>query len=392
MKMLIYYELKKMFSFRKTLICTVTAAAACAAIFFGLASSNRLSENLSDIKQELSASAGKMTDERMENAAKRYEEIINDPNNYKEENGEQIFDPPAEIRAEMNSFESILHKNTINKYPERIIWNLQEEAAGSDVSAGRKILIKQNIEMVSRKGSLVYGYNLFYDYYNSFVKGYAPGLLGFFILFFTAPVFSNEYAVRMDGLILSSRHGKRGIIIAKFAAVLIGITAVFALVTGIYILTAGAVLGFSGGETSLTAMYYDVHQYIESPYNFTMSQFLLLSLGVSWAACIGFGVFIMFVSSKLRNPLAVSAAGFIVFYLPLIFCAAAAKRENLTGVINFAYGRIMQTAPLIDIFDGFVIFGKVIMVKDAALFLLASVTVLLALLTYRSFRRQQAAN
>ena len=390
MKTMIFYELKKMFSFRKTLVCAAAAAAVCAIVFFGLASSNSLFENLSDIKQELNA-AGEIN-ERAENVRKRYEEIISDPNNYIEEDGEMIFAPSAEIIKEMENFEEILYKDTISNYPQRIIWNLQEDLKGSDISGNEELLIKQNIEMVSRRGSMIAGYNLFYDYYNSFVKYYAPLLLGFLILFFTAPVFSNEYTVKTDGLILSSKRGKRGVIIAKFAAALIGVTLMYILVMGVYILISGSVLGFSGGQTSLTATYYDVYQYIETPYNYTMFQFLMLSLASAWAACIGFGIFTLFISSVIRNTLAVSAVSSAVFYLPLFYCSAAGRRESLTGVINFSYGRIMQTAPLIDFFDGFVLFGNVIMIKEAALFMLAAVSLILGFSAYRSFRHRQAAN
>ena len=392
MKMMLFYELKKMFSFKKTLICAISVILLCVIIFLGIASSHNLFEHLPEIKQKLNASAGEMTSEHIKPILQRYEEIINDSDNYTEVDGEQTFTPSAEIRAEMDSFESALHMNTINDFPQRLIKNLQEELAKPNISHNKALLIKRNIEMLSKKGNLIIGYNLFYDYYNSFVKNFAPFLLGFLILFFIAPIFSNEYTTKMDGLILSSKRGKRGVIIAKFTTALIGTTALFALVIGTYILVCGLVFGFSGGETSLTTMYYDVFQYLESPYNLTMFQFLMLSLGLSWTACIGFGVFTLFISSKIRNTMTVSAISLIVFYLPLFFYAVNNGREGLTGIINFTYGRIMQVAPLIDRFDGFVFFGNVIMLKEVLLFLLTVITAVLGFFAYCSFKRRQVTN
>ena len=392
MKMMLFYELKKMFSFKKTLICVLSVIALSIIIFLGTASSHNLFQTLPEIKQKLNASAGEMTSEHIKPILQRYEEIINDPNNYTEIDGEQTFTPSDEIKAEMNSFESILHTNTVNDWPQRMIKNLQEELAEPNISHDEELLIKRNIEMFSKKGNLIIGYNLFYDYYNSFVKNFAPYLLGFLILFFIAPIFSNEYTTKMDGLILSSKRGKRGVIIAKFTAALIGITTLFTFVIGLYILICGTVFGFSGGETSLTTMYYDIFQYLDSPYNLTMFQFLLLSLGTSWAACIGFGVFTLFISSKIRNTMTVSAISLIVFYLPLFFYSVTNGREGLTGIINFTYGRIMQVAPLIDRFNGYVLFGNVIMLKEVLLFLLTVITAVLGFFAYRSFKMRQVTN
>ncbi|MCL1964481.1 MAG: hypothetical protein FWF69_05405 [Firmicutes bacterium] len=393
MKMMLFYELKKMFNLKKIIICGTSMIALCAIIFFGRASSLNLFENLPDIKQKLNIFSGEITSENMKPILQRYEEIINDPNHYTEVDGERIFTPSAEIRTEMDKFEYILFlHNSINSWPQRMIDRLQENLTDPGITPAQELLIKQNIEMLSKKGNLIVGYNLFYDYYNSFLKNFAPFLLGFLMLFFLAPVFSNEYATKMDGLILSSKHGKKGVIIAKFFAAFIGINAFFILVFGTYILIAGIAVGFSGGQTSFTTTLHDAFQYVNSPYNFTMFQFLLFSLAVSWGACIGFGVFILFISSKIRNTMTVSAISLPVFILPLFFYAVDNSRDEFTGIINFSYGRIMQVAPLIDRFNGFVLLGNVIMLKDVLLILLSVTTGMLAFFTYRSWKKREVAN
>jgi ABC-type transport system involved in multi-copper enzyme maturation permease subunit len=393
MKMMLFYELKKIFSLKKTLTCIIAVILLCSAIFWSIALDYNVFETLPETKKFLDGFVGEMSTAKENSAAwLRNEEIRNDPDNFKEISGKRVFSPSSEIIEELNEIENVLHMYIVNEWPQRIIEGLREELAAPNITDNKELLLKREIDMWSEKSNMVVGDNVFYTFYNSFIKYYASFLLGFLILFFIAPVFSSEYSTRMDSLILSSKHGKRGVIIAKFIASLISVVALFAFLVGTFCLMCGAFFGFSGGETSLRAMAYDIFQYLNSPYDFTMLQFLLLSLGISLFACIGFGVFTLFISSKVRNSLTVLAIGVVLFHVPLFYYTVMNPHGSITGTANFAYGQIMRVAPLIDHFDGFVLFGNVVMLKEVLLFLLAVVTVAFGYFAYRSFKRHQPAN
>jgi ABC-type transport system involved in multi-copper enzyme maturation permease subunit len=391
MKSLVFFELKKIFGARKALVCAAVVLMLLGVAFFGRAVANDLFEKLPDIRQALGAQAGELRPERFAEAERRHGEILNDPDSYYDSDGEWVMKP--EVAAEFDALEPILALRNMNAMPRRETAELEGELADPETSPSRALLIQKNIDMFSKKGNLTKGYNLFYDYYNGFLTGLYPYLMGFLILLFITPVFTGEYSSGMDGLTLSSKRGKRGLIGAKLLASAVSVTAVYVFVMGLYILLCGAVLGFSGGETSLATMYSDGFQYLSSPYDLTMFQFLLISLGISYLACMGFAAFTLFVSARSTNVLTVFAICAVVFYVPLL---ASALSGDLGGsfppIANALYGPLVQVTPLLERFHGFVVLGNVVMLKDLSLSVLVVTSALFGFLAWHSFKRRQVAN
>lgn len=241
--------------------------------------------------------------------------------------------------------------------------------------------------MLNEKGPIYGGYNTFYDLYEVFKKNLAPLLLGFLIIFLTAPIFSTEYSMRMDGLILSSRHGKRKVIFAKFLATCITVTAVFILTTGCYALLSGALVGFEGGNTSIRALHL-----VGWPYDFTALQYWLISLGIAYLACIGLTALMLVLSSVSRSSTVVAAIGLVIFYVPLFIGFVSDGNSKQSGFLNLTYSRIMQVTPLFDRFTGYVVFDHVIMLKEIALTFMILITAIFGVLAFYSFKRRQVKN
>jgi ABC-type transport system involved in multi-copper enzyme maturation permease subunit len=393
---LLYFELKKIFSLKKTVICAAVVLSLSCVTFFGQAASENLFENLPEIKDILTYASGEVTPGRFAEDEKRFQEIVNSPEDHpasarESANGryEGVFDGGVTYEKEVDMLESILFIKNVSVIPQTRISDLEKELQDPAIPYDRALLLRKNIAMLSQKGNLIIAYNLFYDYYNNFLINLFPYLIGFLIIFFIAPIFAGEYGTRMESLILSSKRGKRGVIAAKFFASLLAVTVIFTFVMGCYLLLCGAVLGFSGGESSFTTMNSDIFQYLISPYDFTMAQFLLTSLGISYAACIGFSLFTLLVSAKSRNILAVFSVCLLVFHVPLLISATS---PHFPHIADLLYGRMTRVASLVDNFYGYVIFGKVVMLEDLSLAVLAATSMLFAFLAWRAFKRRQAVN
>jgi ABC-type transport system involved in multi-copper enzyme maturation permease subunit len=390
MRSLVFFELKKIFGVRKVSVCAVIVLVLLGVSFFGRAAANDLFEELPGIRQTLDAH-GELRSEQFAEAERRYEEILNDPNSYDDSGGERVMRP--EVATEFAALEPILFLRNMNAMSQREIAGLERELASPETSPDRALLIQKHIDMLSEKGSLVRGYNLFYDYYNGFLTGLYPYLIGFLILLLIAPVFTGEYSSRMDGLTLSSKRGKRGLIGAKLLAAAVSVTAIYAFVMGLYILLCGAILGFSGGETSLATMYSDAFQYLSSPYDLTMFQFLVVSLGISYLACLGFAAFTLFVSSRSANVLTVFAVCAVVFYVPLLASVLGGSfGVGFSPIASILYGPLVKVTPLLEKFNGFVVLGNVITLRDLSLTVLLVTSALFGFLTWYSFRRCQVVN
>jgi ABC-type transport system involved in multi-copper enzyme maturation permease subunit len=395
MKSIFLFELKKIFGLKKTVVCAGIVVLLLCGTFFGRAIANRLFENLPDIKDMLTYASGEVTSDRFAEDERRFQELVNNPDSFpaggESTNSEYegIFDGGSTHQEELEILESVLFIKNINESPQIQISDLERELFYPATSQERALLIQKNIDMLSQKGNLVIGYNLFYDYYNNFLMNLFPYIIGFLIIFFVAPVFAGEYSTKMDSLILSSKRGKRGVIAAKFFSSILAVTLIYIFVMGFYILLCGSILGFSGGESSFVTMYYDIFQYIVSPYSFTMLQFLLTSLAISCAACIGFTIFALLVSAKSRNILAVSAVCLIVFHAPLLMTTFNA---SFPPIVNVIYGRMAQAISILDSFNGFVVLGNVIMLKEISFLFMAVTSVLFGLWAWRSFKRRQAVN
>ncbi|MDR3269933.1 MAG: hypothetical protein LBT32_00245 [Peptococcaceae bacterium] len=397
MKSILFFELKKIFSIKKTAICAGLVLLILCVTFFGRAIANNLFANLPHIKEQLTYASGEVTSERFAEDEKRFGEIINNPDNtldsdFESDNRiyEGIFDGGATHQDVRDMLESILYIKAINDMPHKMIATLYRELAEPTISPEQTLLIQKNIDMLAQKGNLVIAYNLFYDYYNNFLINIFPYIIGFLIIFFIAPVFAGEYSAKMDSLILSSKKGKQGVIAAKLTASMLAVTIIYVFVMGFYILLCGAVLGFSGGESSFLTMYSDLYQYMGSPYNLTMLQFLLTTLGISYAACIGFSIFTLCVSANSSNNLVVFAICLMVFHVPLLMIAFA--DAGFPPIINIVYGRVAQVASLLDRFNGFVILGNVVMLKEIAFVCLIITSVFFGFGAWRSFKRRQVVN
>lgn len=114
-----------------------------------------------------------------------------------------------------------------------------------------------------------------------------------------APVFAGEYADRTDSVLLSSRYGRTRLLTAKILASLLFAAGYFALCALIICGVSLAAYGAGGADLPIQVLA------MGSPYDLTVSQAALISVGLAFLMTMGFAGLTLLLSSRLRSMLAV---------------------------------------------------------------------------------------
>ncbi|MEE0845865.1 MAG: ABC transporter permease subunit [Eggerthellaceae bacterium] len=114
-----------------------------------------------------------------------------------------------------------------------------------------------------------------------------------------APVFSFEYQSGADAVVLSARHGRGRLVAAKVIASLLWASVYFAACAAIVMGVSLAFYGTDGFWLSVQNIW------LSSPYPLSAGQAALVSVGLMYAACIGFACLTLALSSRTRSTLSV---------------------------------------------------------------------------------------
>ena len=148
-----------------------------------------------------------------------------------------------------------------------------------------------------------------------------------------APVFSFEYQSGADAVVLATKHGRTRLVAAKVLAALAYATAYFAACTAIVVGVSLAFYGADGFGISIQSIA------LSSPYPLTAGQAALLSIGLMYAACLGFACLTLALSSRIRSTLPVFVADVVlVLFTGLIPSAGVGALERALALfpLNFS--------------------------------------------------------
>jgi ABC-type transport system involved in multi-copper enzyme maturation permease subunit len=196
------------------------------------------------------------------------------------------------------------------------------------------------------------------------------------LAFIISPVFSREAATGMDNLILSSRNGRRKIVTAKIAAVV-----VTTLVVLLAYLVATFVFGFLSVGTleGATAALRSVSDYVRAPFALLNWQYALVTVGWILLAGITFSLIVSFISSRVKSHVAAFGISLIVLFLNIGIAALGTNIESMVqpivdfGVANFALvGEVFTQYKVYNIFGMVVPYYAVLIVFMAVVVTLAS--------------------
>ena len=156
-----------------------------------------------------------------------------------------------------------------------------------------------------------------------------------------APMFSFEYQSGADAVVLATRRGRSSLVVAKVVAGLAYATALFAFCAAVIMGVSLAFYGADGFGLSIQSMA------LTSPYPLTAGQAALISVGLMYAACIGFACLTLALSSRTRSTLAVFLADVILVLLTgLVPSAGVGILERVLALfpINFSNFNMLFSA------------------------------------------------
>lgn len=391
MKALIYYELKKTFGITKTLICAMAVVALCTTTFFGFMSNVGYFENEEVHDAQLEELSGEITEERIAPYNKVLDEVAKNPKNLEiDENGSHSV--KQEIAEKYALYEQAHHFGEINARSKDTS-ALEALCKSGDLTQNERLLVNKNIAMLNQKGNMIAGKNIFFEANLSFLTYVSFQLLSILVIFFLAPIFTKEYSSKMDGILLSSKNGKRNLIRAKLITAGITTLSIYVATLGYFALLSAIVLGVEGANTSFNAYLFDSFPFINSPYDLTALEYFVRASAISFIGGLSLASLVMLISSLLDKILLSFVMPFLVVFTPWFL------NETLGGdggvfdhLMQYAFFNVIRVAPLYDHFAGIVVFGHVIMEKDVIVAFTVITMLICGCFSAKVFRRHQVKN
>jgi hypothetical protein len=209
------------------------------------------------------------------------------------------------------------------------------------------------------------------------------------LAFIIAPVFSVEASTGMDNLILSSRHGRRKVVTAKIAAVIVtAICIITAYLTATFVFGFLSVGTFEGGKAALRS----IPGYVRAPFGFTNWQFTLVSVLWMLASGIVYALIVAFISSRTGNLLAAFGISLIVLFLNVGLSALGTTISRMIQpVIDFGIAAIVLTGEVFVDYKVYNVFGIVVPYWFMILVFMAIITALASFGMYWGQKHKTAA-
>lgn len=360
MKEIVFFELKKLMDLRKTIILGVILVILCIGSFF-------IINFMGDAKSAgelLSFYSGPVDDNpRLDAATTRYEEIYH----------QYIKNGVAMDEATQEEWYDL-------EYP---MWLINCDEV-------RKSILK---DIGFEAETLVIGDTVAYGFFEEFIANYLPFILGFVIALLIAPVFALEYGNKMDGLVLSTKHGKKNVIIGKFIAANLVILAVYSFLVGVFGTISVAVWGVSDGNASFVFAADNVYIYSSSPYNFRVLQYMMILIGCSLLGCLGFGCLTLFVSSRCKNALSASMVSLALVYVPLLTFKMLGENEGIVpNILRLFHGAVMGVRTLFSNYFPVVIGNVTLTIPTISIGIVCVSSVFFSIFAFRGFKKHQAEN
>jgi ABC-type transport system involved in multi-copper enzyme maturation permease subunit len=209
------------------------------------------------------------------------------------------------------------------------------------------------------------------------------------LAFIIAPVFSVEASTGMDNLILSSRNGRRKIVSAKIAAVVVSAVCIIAAyLAATFIFGFLSVATFEGGTAALRS----IPGYVRAPFGFTNWQFTLVSVLWLLASGIVYALIVAFISSRTGNLLAAFGISLIVLFLNVGLSALGTTiSQMIQPIIDFGIASIALTGEVFVNYKVYNIVGTVVPYWFMILVFMAVITALAGFGMYWGQKHKTAA-
>jgi hypothetical protein len=212
------------------------------------------------------------------------------------------------------------------------------------------------------------------------------------ILLGLSSMFNQEYG-GMDGLIFTAKNGRRKLTTAKLAASFIYVVT-WAVILSFINVASSMVLYGQFGSTSFPLQ----NWLVNSPYAWNMGQYFGVVLIYHIIGCVGFAMVILLLSSLFRSVLLPFFVGLCIMLLPMFLNFTLHSDSGwVKDALQFSYGTMMQVdgmqvGGLFDHFQAENLFGYPMLYPVSIVLVMAVLTTLAMIFTYREFRLRQVTN
>jgi ABC-type transport system involved in multi-copper enzyme maturation permease subunit len=248
-----------------------------------------------------------------------------------------------------------------------------EQAGEADSFEYRKT--KNQLSIEQRLGEPQFANTVLWD---NLFKNWGDFIMLFLLFvplaFIIAPVFSLEASTGMDNLILSSRHGRRKVVSAKIAALIVtAICVIAAYLTATFVFGFLSVGTFEGGEAALRS----IPGYVRAPFGFTNWHFTLVSVLWMLASGIVYALIVAFISSRTDNLLAAFGVSLIVLFLNVGLSALGTTISRMIQpIIDFGIASIVLTGEVFVDYKVYNVFGVIVPYWFTIIMFMAVITTL----------------
>ncbi|HBK85511.1 MAG TPA: hypothetical protein DDZ53_05720 [Firmicutes bacterium] len=248
-------------------------------------------------------------------------------------------------------------------------------------------------EVLAAKAEGMYGhlaqrYTAYYDYnlgWNKLIslQKLLPFTVGLFLLVTLSTIFSEEYSLKTDSLLLSSKYGKSKLPQAKVMAAILATTGVWLIVQVVNLLLVAWLFGLQGAHTFVQNWVYN-----NSPFAFTHFTHYLAFTFMSFLGALSFAAVIIFTSAKKKSPFISLLISSMVLLLPVMGGIA-----NIGGFIGellyFMPAQMLIAANHFIFFKAYYILGNAILMQHLVLVVAIVAATLMVPIACRTFQQWQ---
>lgn len=245
--------------------------------------------------------------------------------------------------------------------------------------------VEQMYTAIADEYTAYYNYDLGYWKLRNMHKTF-PLTIGLIVLIGLAPIFSSEYSLKTDALVLSTKHGKGKLIHAKIKAGLLFSLLAWSVIEGINTLLIYGFYGYTGAEAYWQNWITDY-----APFPLNQLQITLVTVATSLLGVLFLASVLMAVSSCSKNQFAALATGGAVLLLPYLDNLFQDNR-TLQKIFSFTPTRVLTA---INEWQGFslcYLFGEAVPIQYVVLVSAVLITALGIILSFFFFKKHQVEN
>ncbi|GAA0615318.1 hypothetical protein GCM10009001_35770 [Virgibacillus siamensis] len=221
-----------------------------------------------------------------------------------------------------------------------------------------------------------------------FVGTYGYVILGALIVVGLSSIFTQEVTTGVNQYMLSSKLGRRTIVLAKIIASIIFIFISLLFLVGIDLVYWILTDGNYGWKAPLQS----IQKFWESPYSFDLGSYLWIKVAFQFLAACGFAMFVLLVSALTRNSIiSFFISGFVIAFPILVEQFIPFNMDTFYTLLKFTYADMMIVDVLFQEFNTVNLFGYPVLYPIFAIGLLVVSTSLIVYLLYKVMAKKQAA-